>query len=243
MDRIGLIGGVSWVSTMEYYKRVNTFVQEHGKDLESADLVLISLNFSEILKAQKDGDSETELKILTRAAIQLEEIGVKKILICSNTTSNMCDRLAEKLGVPVINIIDATTNKILSKGITRVGLIGTKYVMEKEFYRNRLEEKGITVIVPKQRTRDAIHNCIYKDLCHNVISNLSRGIMYRGIDELAEAGVNAVILGCTEIPLVVNELIYQGGVYIVDSIDAHLEAVFPTYTRDAIVNINKEKMN
>lgn len=233
MERIGLIGGVSWVSTMEYYRRLNTFVQNHGERFSSADVVMISLNFCEILAAQRSGDTQTEFDILCKAALQLQLADVKKIAICSNTTSNTCDRLASKLDIPIINIIDATATKLRRLGITHTGLLGTRYVMERDFYRCRLEEQGIRVSVPGARTRDAIHDRIYNDLCHNRLSNASVGIMYRGIDELAEAGCQAVVLGCTEIPLVVSDAVYQNDIIIVDSIDAHLEAIYPRYARDA----------
>lgn len=231
MERIGFIGGVSWVSTMEYYKRLNTFVQNCGNKFSSADLVMISLNFCEILSAQQKGDTQAEFDILSTAAHQLQRVDVKKIAICSNTTNNTCDRLAETLDIPVVNIIDATATKLLQFGISHTGLLGTRYVMERDFYRQRLEQKGIRVSVPSERTREAIHQCIYDDLCHNRLSNASVGIMYRGIDELAEARCQAVVLGCTEIPLVVKDALYQNDIIIVDSIDAHLEAIYPTYSR------------
>lgn len=232
MERIGLIGGVSWVSTMEYYKRLNTFVQNNNKQFSSADLVMISLNFCEVLSAQQRGDEQAEFDILSKAARQLQMADVKKMAICSNTTSSTCDRLSDALEIPVINIIDATAAKLLEYGITHTGLLGTRYVMERRFYRQRLEEKGIQVSVPSARTRDAIHHCIYNDLCHNRLSNASVGVMYRGIDELAEAQCQAVVLGCTEIPLVVKDALYQNHIIIVDSIDAHLEAIYPTYSRN-----------
>lgn len=231
MERIGLIGGVSWVSTMEYYKRLNTFVQSSGERFSSADIVMISLNFCEILAAQQRGDEQAEFAILSKAALQLQLADVKKIAICSNTTSNTCDRLAETLDIPIINIIDATTTALLQQDISHAGLLGTQYVMERHFYRSRLEKRGIKVSVPSARTRSAIHDCIYNDLCHNRLSNSSVGIMYRGIDELAEAGCQAVVLGCTEIPLVVNDAVYQNDILIIDSIDAHLAAIYPTYVR------------
>ncbi|WP_258086442.1 aspartate/glutamate racemase family protein [Xenorhabdus bovienii] len=224
MERIGLIGGVSWASTMEYYKRLNMAVQNTGKDFESADLAIISLNFSKILAAQKRDDNETEFNILSKAVHQLAQAEVKKILICSNTTSNTCDRLSKLVNIPIINIIDATANKLLSMKVSNVGLIGTQYVMERDFYKKRLEAKGINVLIPRSRTRQVIHDSIYQDLCRYALTDTSRGIMYRAIDELAESGAEAVILGCTEIPLVVSDRVYQNSIKIIDSIDAHIEA-------------------
>ncbi|MDE9563437.1 amino acid racemase [Xenorhabdus bovienii] len=247
MERIGLIGGVSWASTMEYYRRLNMAVQETGENFESADLAIISLNFSKILSAQKQGNDSAELEILSKAAHQLAQADVKKILICSNTTSNTCDKLSKLINIPIINIIDATADKLLRMGVTCTGLIGTQYVMEREFYRQRLEARGIKVLVPRSRTREAIHESIYQDLCRYMLTDTSRGIMYRAIDELAESGAEAVILGCTEIPLIVRDSIYQNSIKIIDSIDAHIEAAlsqtrlsteFPQYQGNSIEHIS-----
>ncbi|WP_407973191.1 aspartate/glutamate racemase family protein (plasmid) [Burkholderia pyrrocinia] len=223
MERLGLIGGVSWVSTMEYYRRLNMRAQNGGSHV-SADLVLVSLNFETILACQKVGDEEGEYKILAQAAEVIQHSGANKLLICSNTTSRTCDRLQQRLNLEVINIIDATAAHIHRCGYKRVGLLGTRYVMERSFYRERLEAAGIEVVTPKPVDRRVIHNIIYQELCHGIFSPVSREMFMSVVKQFAQLGVEAVILGCTEIPLAFPALSSHGGIAVVDSIDAHLDA-------------------
>jgi aspartate racemase len=223
MEKLGLIGGVSWVSTMEYYKRLNLLAHQRGGTHVSADLVIISLNFEEILSYQRDGNDEAEFQILLDAGKKIESVGARKLLICSNTTSNTCDRLSDELGIEIINIIDATFLRVKELGFRRVGLLGTRYVMEREFYRRRLEEAGIEVVVPNESNRTPVHNIIYNELCQYMFSPTSRDKMLAIIGSWANQGVEAVILGCTEIPLLLPNLTHYMGMNIIDSIDAHIE--------------------
>lgn len=224
MNRLGLIGGVSWVSTMEYYRRLNLRVQQGDGSHTSADLVMVSLNFKAILTCQKTGDEDGEYAILADAAHIIEQAGASKLLICSNTTSRTCDRLQTHFNLEVVNIIDSTLAHIRRCGYTRVGLLGTRYVMEDTFYRKRLEDAGIEVVTPKCVDRNAIHNIIYQELCRGIFSPISREIFENVIKQFAQSGMDAVILGCTEIPLVFPHLPSHGGIAIIDSIDAHLDA-------------------
>ncbi|MBU9560576.1 aspartate/glutamate racemase family protein [Burkholderia multivorans] len=224
MERIGLIGGVSWVSTMEYYRRLNMRAQQSGGSHVSADLVVVSLNFEEILARQQANDADGEYDILARAAEVIQHARARKLLICSNTTSNTCDRLQRSFDLDIVNIIDATRSHILNHGYRRVGLLGTRYVMEREFYRERLESAGIEVVTPESSDRAVIHNIIYRELCHGIFSQVSRDIFMGVVKHFALSGVEAVVLGCTEIPLILPNFNSHGGIAIIDSIDAHLDS-------------------
>ncbi|QRR07518.1 amino acid racemase [Burkholderia sp. MS455] len=224
MERIGLIGGVSWVSTMEYYRRLNMRAQRAGGAHVSADLVMVSLNFEEILARQQANDADGEYAILARAADIIQHAGVRKLMICSNTTSNTCDRLQNSFDLDIVNIIDATRSHVLDRGYRRVGLLGTRYVMEREFYRERLELSGVEVVIPETSDRAVIHNIIYQELCHGIFSQVSRDIFMGVVKQFALSGVEAVILGCTEIPLILPDFSFHGGIAVIDSIDVHLDS-------------------
>lgn len=224
MERIGLIGGVSWVSTMEYYRRLNLIAQGPVSGHKSAELVIISLNFQNILELQERGDSDGEFRILVEAAQHLERSGATKLLICSNTTSNTCDRIEQSLAIPVINIIDATINNVVELGARRVGLLGTRYVMERDFYRERFQRLGVEVVVPDKPARDAVHSAIYDDLCRHYFSSNAKEVIFSAMDDLAAQDVQAIILGCTEIPLILNGETSYDSIQLIDSIDVHISA-------------------
>jgi aspartate racemase len=222
MKRIGLIGGVSWVSTMEYYKRLNEIIQHKRGGHSSANLSIISLNFDKILSAQKSDDPTRELSILRSAALDLKRTGVECIAICSNTTSSLCDELELEVGIPFINIIDATISTVKNLNVRTAGLLGTRFVMERDFYKRRFLELGITIKVPEIEIREDIHSAIYNDLCHYRLTETAKAAIYRGMDNLVDQGADAIILGCTEIPLVVQENKFYRGKPVIDSIDVHL---------------------
>ncbi|WP_175924305.1 aspartate/glutamate racemase family protein [Burkholderia latens] len=224
MERLGLVGGVSWVSTMEYYRRLNVRAQMQGGGHVSADLVLVNLNFESILARQMVGDDVGEYKILERAGEIIQRAGASKLLVCSNTTNHTCDRLQEHLDLQVVNIIDATAAHIQRCGYKRVGLLGTRYVMERAFYRERLQNTGIEVVTPEPPDRRVIHDVIYQELCHGIFSPVSRDILTNTVERLASREVDAVILGCTELPLALPAVSSEVGIPVIDSIDAHLDA-------------------
>lgn len=225
MKRIGLIGGVSWVSTMEYYRRLNEVAQKKYGGHSSSSLSIISLNFNDILSAQKSDDPTLEFSILRSAALDLKRSGVACIAICSNTTSGLCDELELEVGVPFVNIIDATISTVKNIGVRTVGLLGTRFVMERDFYKRRFLDLGVAVEVPDVGIREDIHHSIYDDLCHNRLTKGARSAMYRGMDDLVDKGAEAIILGCTEIPLVVQEDGFYRGKQVIDSINAHLSEI------------------
>lgn len=235
MERIGLIGGGSWVSTMEYYRRLNMRAQQSGGSHVSADLVMVSLNFEEILARQAANDADGEYAILARAAGVIQHAGARKLLICSNTTSNTCDRLQDSFELDIVNIIDATRSHVLDHDYKRIGLLGTRYVMEREFYRERLESAGIEVVTPGERDRSVIHNIIYRELCHGIFSQVSREIFMDALKNFARSGVEAVILGCTEIPLILPDFTFHGGIAIIDSIDVHLDSALGKSNNESMI--------
>lgn len=224
MPKIGLIGGVSWVSSMEYYRRLNLLAQKAGGGHVSADLILISLNFSEILAFQQADNPTAERDILLKAALVIQQAGAKKLLICSNTTSNTCDLLQAALQLEVVNIIDVTCDHIVRAGYRRVGLLGTAYVMERAFYRSKLEARGVQVDIPDAAERDAIHKVIYQELCYGIFRPGSQALMLNAIGRLSRRGAEAVILGCTEIPLLLPGFASHQGTTVIDSIDVHINA-------------------
>jgi aspartate racemase len=224
VEKLGLIGGVSWISTMEYYRRLNLISHALGGRYMSAELVLVNLNFEQILASQRDGNDDAEFEILLEAGRLIEHAGVGKLLICSNTTSNTCDRLKDALSLSIINIIDATVQRIRKIGARRVGLLGTRYVMERDFYRTRLKAHDIEVFVPSEIDRQVVHSIIYNELCLGIFSPISQNLLFSIIGHWARDNIDAVILGCTEIPLIVPMSSHHGGIPIIDSIDAHIEA-------------------
>jgi aspartate racemase len=227
MKTIGLIGGVSWVSTAEYYKRINLLMNEKFGGLTSAKILLSSLNFEDILIFQKNGDTKHELNILLDSALNLETAGADVILICSNTTNKTAEIIKEQLSIPLINIVEAIATKITKLNLTKVGLLGTKYVMYGSFFIDIMKNYGIDINVPQAEDGDRINNIIYQELVRNIFTKESSEFIHKIIDKLEKQNVDAVILGCTELPLAVRQ--NPKDILLIDSIDAHIEALFETY--------------
>lgn len=230
MKCIGLLGGVSWASTVEYYKRLNILInKEKGKN-HSAKIILYSLDFEEILQHQKEHNEAMELELLQQKLILLENAGSDVIAICSNTTNKLANFLEQKIHKKLINIIDATCNHLNNLGVKKVGLIGTRYTMEQDFYKNKLIEKGLEVLIPDLTDRELIHQIIYKELCHDVINIQSKKIVKNIINKLAFNKVEGVILACTELPLLIS--CTDVTIPIFDTIEIHVNEI-----------INKIKIN
>lgn len=205
MKKIGLIGGMSWHSSLEYYKILNELVQEKLGGWNSAKIILYSVNFNEIDNEHKTAEWKESDRILINAAKSLENAGVDFIVICANTTHIIFDKMQENVKIPILHIADATAEKIKSAKIKKVGLLGTKYTMEQEFYKERLEKKhGLKVIVPKEKERETINNEI-NNICLGKTSSKTKHIFLNAIKNLVEEGAEGVILGCTEIPLIVQQ--------------------------------------
>lgn len=206
MKTIGLLGGMSWESTLSYYKSINEGVKQRLGGLNSARICLYSVNFEQIEKLQHQGKWDETAQILSGAAQSVEKGGADFLLICTNTMHKVAPEIEAHLGIPILHIADATAQALLARGIRKVGLLGTRFTMEQDFYKGRLVEKyGIDVVTPDQDDRNTIHDIIYQELCLGVIKADSRSAYVRIIDKLRQQGAEAVILGCTEIALLVQQ--------------------------------------
>lgn len=222
MKTIGMLGGMSWESTVSYYKAINEGVKQALGGLHSAKIALYSVNFEEIEKLQRVGDWDQAGIILGEAAKSIQAGGADFLLICTNTMHKVLPQIEEKIDIPVLHIADATANKLIEDGISKVGLLGTAFTMEQDFYKRRISEKfGIEVIVPEHEEREVVHRVIYDELCQGQILSESREQYINIIDNLRRAGAEAVILGCTEIALLVEQQHTQVKLY--DTTKIHAE--------------------
>lgn len=206
MKTIGLLGGMSWESTAEYYRLINTKIKEHLGGLHSAKLVLYSIDFAEIEILQQQRNWQKAGQLLTDAAQTIEKAGAEFLLICTNTMHIVADTIAQNIHIPIIHIADATGDALVNQGIKQVGLLGTAFTMEKDFYKNRLiNQYGLQVITPDSTDREKVHNIIYDELCAGIINQSSKETYLSTIDKLVENGAQAIILGCTEIGMLIKQ--------------------------------------
>ncbi|MEO8672229.1 MAG: aspartate/glutamate racemase family protein [Tahibacter sp.] len=204
MRTLGLLGGMSWESTLPYYRIVNERVRERLGGLHSARLVLYSVDFAQIEVLQMSGDWDEAGRVLGDAALALERAGAEALVICTNTMHCVLDRIEPVITMPVLHIADATAQRVRAAGLSRVGLLGTRFTMEQDFYRGRLEQQGLSVLTPDAGGRDAVHRIIYEELCLGVVREASRAIYRTVMADLVERGAQGIILGCTEIGLLVG---------------------------------------
>ncbi len=222
MKTIGLLGGMSWESTASYYAALNEGVKQRLGGLHSAKLCLYSVDFEEIEKLQHAGDWEKTAEILTAAANGVEAGGADFLLICTNTMHKVAPEIEKQISIPLLHIADATAQVLQQDGIQRVGLLGTKFTMEQDFYKGRLSDKfGIEVLIPDASQREDVHEIIYNELCLGEIKTSSRERYLEIIADLHEKGAQAVILGCTEIALLVGQA--DTSVRLYDTTQIHAE--------------------
>jgi aspartate racemase len=205
MRTIGLIGGMSWESTAEYYKLANTLVAQRLGGLHSARLLLASVDFAEIEELQRAGDWERAGQVLADVARSVQAGGADLLLLCTNTMHIVADAVAAAVDVPLLHIGDVTANAVRAAGVTRVGLLGTAFTMEQTFYRDRLAAHGLDVLVPGASDRALVHRVIYDELCLGIVRDESRAAYREVIDRLVDAGACGIVLGCTEIELLVGQ--------------------------------------
>ena len=205
MKTIGLIGGTGWVSTVEYYRIINEETNKRLGGLEAAKCILYSLNYGEIDSFNKKNDSEGIFLLLSNAAEKLIAAGADCILLCANTMHQYASRLELKIDVPLIHIAQATGEAIKNRGLNKVGLLGTKQTMEMDFYKSKLNEKEIEVIIPEKIDRDFIQNTISNELLKNMFLDESRTRFQKIMEKLKTNGAEGIILGCTEIPLLIKQ--------------------------------------
>ena len=196
---------MSWESTVTYYQIINETIKEKLGGLHSARILLYSVDFAEIEKCQSEGDWEKSADILSEAARNLEKAGADFIVICTNTMHKVAPEIQDRIHVPVMHIAEATAEVLKENQITKVALLGTKYTMTQDFYKKKLEENGITVLIPDEKSIEIVNRVIYDELCLGMISSGSREQYLKIIDALALKGAQGVILGCTEIGLLVHQ--------------------------------------
>jgi aspartate racemase len=206
MKTIGLLGGMSWESTVSYYRALNEGVKAALGGFHSAKLCLYSVDFAEIERLQHAGDWDATAEILSRAARSVEAAGADFLLIGTNTMHKIAPEIEASISIPLLHIADATAQRLAADGIRRVGLLGTRFTMEQDFYKGRIAEGfGIEVLVPDASQRDLVHEVIYHELCLGQVKETSRQRYLELIESLREQGAEAVILGCTEIALLVRQ--------------------------------------
>jgi aspartate racemase len=218
---IGLIGGMSWESSAEYYRLLNEETRRRLGGHHCARSLLLTVDFAEIEAMQRAGDWAAAGRTLAKAARTLEGAGADMVLLCTNTMHRVADVVEAEIGVPFLHIVDATASRIVSEGITTVGLLGTRFTMEMDFYRDRMRAHGLEVIVPGEEDRALVHDVIYRELTMNRVEDASRRSYRRIISTLADRGAQAVILGCTEITLLIGP--GDSPIPVFDSTRIHVE--------------------
>jgi aspartate racemase len=223
MKTIGLIGGMSWESSIEYYRIINELTRYHYGGLHSAKCIMSSYDFDEIAGAQQRGNWEGLSDLLSGTARNLKSSGADFILICTNTMHLLADDVQSRADIPVLHIADATGRRIKEKGLKRVALLGTRYTMESDFYRKRLTDRyGLDVIAPGEEERGLVHSIIFNELCQGIIKQSSKEKLQDIMADLVSNGAQGIILGCTEIPLIIKQ--EDVDVPVFDTMQIHAEA-------------------
>lgn len=222
MKTLGLLGGMAWPSTLTAYRMLNERVQARLGGYHSAPLLVWSVDFAEIERLQAAGDWAGAGAILADAACRLETAGAEALMLCTNTMHRVADAIEAATSVPLLHIADATAQRIVADGVERVGLLGTRFTMEQDFYRGRLAAHGLDVLVPGLSQREQVHDIIYDELVHGQVHDRSRDIYLQTVLDLVERGAEAIIAGCTEIELLVTAEHLQVPYYATTTI--HTEA-------------------
>ncbi|MCB2210171.1 aspartate/glutamate racemase family protein [bacterium] len=223
MKTIGLLGGMSWESSSEYYRILNQTIAARLGDLHSADCLLYSVDFAEVEALQHAGEWDALTEMMVSAAQRLERGGAEILLICTNTMHRMAPEIQAAIDIPLLHIADAAGEAVKAQGLHTVGLLGTRFTMEGDFYRQRLTDKfDLTVLIPEEPDRDIVHNVIYGELVKGQIKGSSRAAFLEIIAKLQANGAEGIILGCTEIPLLVHQADVEIPVF--DTTRIHAEA-------------------
>lgn len=224
MKTYGLIGGTSWHSTVEYYATINRLINERHGDNTNPQLRIVSLNQKKIHDLQRADDWDAIADIFEKAALELQGIGVEGIALCANTPHKIFDRLCAKISVPILHIADAIGADLVKDGLETVGLIGTRFTMSEDFIKGRLSSRyQVKAIVPTDSEQDGIQDLIYSELSVGVFSDDTRKFFLQVIESLAARGARAVILGCTEFPLLLKDV--DCPVPLIDSLKSHCDAI------------------
>ncbi len=205
MKTIGLIGGLSWVSTLDYYRIINEEVNKLRGGDEAARLILYSLNYGKIKKLSIAGDWNAIIIMITNAAQKLEKAGADCLLICANTMHKVANEVKAAISIPLIHIADVTADEIKMSNLDVVALLGTKYTMQMDFYKEKLSGHGIKTIIPNERDVAVVNDAIYQELGRGIFLEKTKNEFIRIINDLGESGAKGVILGCTEIPILIKQ--------------------------------------
>lgn len=206
MKKIGLLGGMSWESSLNYYKIINEEVKRQLGGLHSARVVLNSIDFEKIEQLQHQGRWNDTAEILAQEAKSIESAGADFLLICTNTMHKVALKIEENISIPIIHIADATAQSLVQDGVEKVGLLGTAFTMEEDFYKGRLKDRfGLDVVIPNKNDIKTVHDIIYNELCLGITKKSSKESYLKIIEDLVSQGATAVILGCTEIAMLVNQ--------------------------------------
>jgi aspartate racemase len=219
---LGVLGGMSWTSTAAYYRGLNLGVAARLGGHHSARLLVSSVDFDPVVRAQHDGDWDLATRVLTDAARGLRAGGAQAVLLATNTMHKVADAVEEAAGVPLLHIADPTADALRADGRTTVALLATRFTMEQDFYAGRLREHGLDVVVPEEADRETVHRVIYDELVHDDVREESRTAYLGVIERLAERGADSVVLGCTEIGLLLGP--DDGVLPQYDTTDLHVAA-------------------
>jgi aspartate racemase len=223
MKTIGLLGGMTWYSTVEYYRLINAGIQERLGGSHSAQCILYSVDFEEVERLQDAGGWEALAGFMVDAAKRVEQAGADFLLICANTMHRLAGAVEAAVSVPLLHIADATAGEVRKQGLRTVGLLGTRFTMEQDFYRDRLEKQhSLRVLIPDEKERNTVHDIIYRELGRGIISEASRDAYKSIIGNLHARGAEGIILGCTEIPLLIRPGDYP--IPLFDTTALHAEA-------------------
>jgi len=205
MKILGLIGGISWVSTIDYYRMINQGVNKKLGDLNFAECMIHSFNYQDIKRNNDAEDWDATLKMLTQAGLNMKNGGAKAIVLCANTMHMIADQLEQNLQLPLIHIATATANVISAQGLKKVGLLGTKFTMERPFFRDKLTDQNIEVLIPDDKDRGFIHYTIFEELGRNLLKPETKQFYLDVMHKLAGQGAEGIIMGCTEIPMLIKQ--------------------------------------
>ncbi len=223
MKKIGLLGGMTCESSIEYYKLINDITRKKLGGIHSAESIMVSVDFANILPWMETGKWNLVLDKLIRSSLEVEKGGGEFLVICTNTMHKLADQIAEKINIPILNIIDVTAGEIKKKGLSKIGLLGTRFTMVQDFYRKRLEQKhNIEVVIPDKIDISYIHKVIMEELTIGKIVQESKSGYWKIIKKLQQVGAEGIILGCTEIPLLVKQ--EEGKIPLFDTTSIHASA-------------------
>ena len=231
MKTVGLIGGMSWESTSEYYKKINEGIKEHLGGLHSGKILMYSFDFEEIEILQHKNKWDELTEMLIDAGMRLKKAGADFLAVCTNTMHKVADEVEESTGLKVLHIADVTGEAIIKKNKNIVGLLGTEFTMSEDFYKKRLNDKyGIQVMIPEEKERERVHRVIYDELCCGIVKSQSKSEFITIINNLKEKGAEGVILGCTEIPMLIEQKDLD--IRVFDSMKLHAGAIVKEMLND-----------